>query len=83
MLGMSGEWEKARPDRERMAHCRGERVHIAAAAIGEHAHAAQLTLNNGKKGSALLQALPLTARVYGTGSARLGTVGGTPAQHAP
>jgi len=45
--------------------------------------AAQLTLNNGKKGSALLQALPLTARVYGTGSARLGTVGGTPAQHAP
>lgn len=43
----------------------------------------QLTLNNGKKGSSLLQALPLTAKVYGTDSAKIGTVGGTPAQNAP
>lgn len=45
--------------------------------------ATQLTLNNGKKGSSLLQALPLTAKVYGTDSAKIGTVGGTPAQNAP
>ncbi|MBI2814689.1 MAG: type II secretion system protein [Opitutae bacterium] len=45
--------------------------------------ATQLTLNNGKKGSSLLQALPLTAKVYGTGAAKIGTVGGTPAQNAP
>lgn len=45
--------------------------------------ATQLTLNNGRKGSSLLQALPLSAKVYGTTSARIGTVGGTPAQNAP
>ena len=45
--------------------------------------ATQLTLNNGKKGSSLLQALPLTAKVYGTGAAKIGTTGGTPAQNAP
>jgi len=45
--------------------------------------ATQLTLNNGKKGSSLLHALPLTARVYGTAAAKIGTPGGTPAQNAP
>jgi prepilin-type N-terminal cleavage/methylation domain-containing protein len=42
----------------------------------------QFTLNNGKKGSSLLQALPVAAKVYGTTSARIGTAAGTLAQPA-
>ncbi len=45
--------------------------------------ATQLTLNNGRKGSSLLQALPSSAKVYGTGSAKIGTAAGTPAQPVP
>lgn len=47
----------------------------------------QLTLNNGRKGSSLLQALPFNAaanpRVYATPPAGLGSLAGTPAEHAP
>lgn len=49
----------------------------------------QLTLNNGRKGVSLLQALPyhpgttLNPRVYATPPAGLGTLAGTPAQQAP
>ncbi len=39
----------------------------------------QLTLSNGKKGPNLTQAVPSTARIYGTNSAKIGTIGGTPA----
>jgi len=51
--------------------------------------ATQLTLNNGRKGVSLLQALPYNAnaalnpRVYATPPAGLGTLAGTPAQQAP
>ena len=51
--------------------------------------ATQLTLNNGRKGVSLLQALPynvnpaLNPRVYATPPAGLGTLAGTPAQQAP
>lgn len=51
--------------------------------------ATQLTLNNGRKGVSLLQALPYNAnaalnpRVYATPPAGLGTLAGTPAQPAP
>lgn len=51
--------------------------------------ATQLTLNNGRKGVSLLQALPyhanpaLNPRVYATPPAGLGTLAGTPAQKAP
>lgn len=40
----------------------------------------QLTLTNGRKGPSLLQAIPANARVYGTSSATLGTVGGVQGQ---
>ena len=49
----------------------------------------QLTLNNGRKGSSLLQALPYNAnpaanpRVYATPLAGVGTLTGTPAEAAP
>ncbi len=48
----------------------------------------QLTLNNGRKGSSLLQALPFNAsaasnpRVYATAAAGLGSLAGTPAESA-
>lgn len=49
--------------------------------------ATQLTLNNGRKGNSLLQALPYNAaanpRVYATPPAGLGTLAGTPAEPAP
>lgn len=51
--------------------------------------ATQLTLNNGRKGASLLQALPynpnpaLNPRVYATSPAGLGSLAGTPAQQAP
>ena len=51
--------------------------------------ASQLTLNNGRKGSSLLQALPYIAtaaanpRVYATPPAGLGTLAGTPAESGP
>ena len=51
--------------------------------------ASQLTLNNGRKGSSLLQALPYNAtaaanpRVYATPPAGLGTLAGTPAESGP
>ncbi|MDP1580019.1 MAG: type II secretion system protein [Candidatus Didemnitutus sp.] len=50
--------------------------------------ASQLTLNNGRKGSSVLQALPFSAnaasnpRVYATPPAGVGTVAGTPAERA-
>jgi prepilin-type N-terminal cleavage/methylation domain-containing protein len=49
----------------------------------------QLTLNNGRKGSAILQALPYNAnpaanpRVYATPPAGVGSLAGTPAEKAP
>ncbi len=49
----------------------------------------QLTLNNGRKGSSVLQALPHSAnaatnpRVYGTPPAGIGTANGVPAEQAP
>lgn len=49
----------------------------------------QLTLNNGRKGSSVLQALPYNTnaasnpRVYGTALAGIGTPSGTPAERAP
>ena len=49
----------------------------------------QLTLNNGRKGSSVLQALPYSAntatnpRVYATPPAGVGTLAGTPAERAP
>lgn len=49
----------------------------------------QLTLNNGRKGSSVLQALPynsnaaLNPRVYATPPAGVGTPAGTPAERAP
>lgn len=53
--------------------------------LTEAAH--QLTLQNGRKGSALLQALPdrpaSPPRVYATPPASLGTLAGTPAERAP
>lgn len=51
--------------------------------------ASQLTLNNGRKGGSLLQALPYNAnpalnpRVYATPPAGLGSLTGTPAERAP
>ncbi len=51
--------------------------------------ASQLTLNNGRKGSSLLQALPFSAsaaanpRVYATPPAGLGTLNGTLAESVP
>lgn len=42
----------------------------------------QLTLNNGQKGTSVQQAIPTTARIYGTTSASLGTPAGTPGQAA-
>jgi prepilin-type N-terminal cleavage/methylation domain-containing protein len=51
--------------------------------------ASQLTLNNGRKGPSVLQALPFNPnpaanpRVYATTPAGVGTVGGTPAEKAP
>jgi prepilin-type N-terminal cleavage/methylation domain-containing protein len=51
--------------------------------------ATQLTLNSGRKGAALLQALPYNAtpalnpRVYATPPAGLGSLTGTPAERAP
>ena len=51
--------------------------------------ATQLTLNSGRKGTSLLQALPFSAnaalnpRVYATPPAGLGTLAGSPAQQAP
>ncbi len=51
--------------------------------------ATQLTLNNGRKGTSLLQALPfnsnpaLNPRVYATPPAGLGNLTGTPAEKAP
>lgn len=51
--------------------------------------AAQLTLNNGRKGSSILQALPYNSnpaanpRVYATTPAGVGSLGGTPAERAP
>ena len=51
--------------------------------------ATQLTLNSGRKGVSLLQALPYNAnaalnpRVYATPPAGLGTLAGTPAERAP
>jgi len=49
--------------------------------------ATQLTLNNGRKGSSLLQAIPYSAaanpRVYATPPAGLGALAGTPAEQAP
>lgn len=49
----------------------------------------QLTLNNGRKGSSVLQALPVpvspanAARVYATPPAGVGSMSGTPAERAP
>ena len=47
----------------------------------------QLTLNNGRKGSAILQALPFNAanppRVYATPPAGTGSLAGVPAERAP
>jgi type V secretory pathway adhesin AidA len=49
----------------------------------------QLTLNNGRKGTALLQALPFSAsaasnpRVYATPPAGIGSLAGIPAERAP
>jgi prepilin-type N-terminal cleavage/methylation domain-containing protein len=49
----------------------------------------QFTLNNGRKGSSVLQALPYNAnasinpRVYGTAPAGVGTTAGAPAERAP
>ncbi len=49
----------------------------------------QLTLNNGRKGNALLQALPFSAnaasnpRVYATPPAGIGSLAGIPAERAP
>jgi len=49
----------------------------------------QLTLNNGRKGSSILQALPIpasaatAARVYATPPAAIGSLAGTPAERAP
>ena len=49
--------------------------------------ASQLTLNNGKKGSTITQAIPFSAtrpsRIYGTASAKIGKPAGTPAEAAP
>lgn len=51
--------------------------------------ATQLTLNNGRKGSSVLQALPYSSnaasnpRVYATPPAGVGTLAGTPAESAP
>jgi prepilin-type N-terminal cleavage/methylation domain-containing protein len=51
--------------------------------------ATQLTLNNGRKGSSILQALPFNAnpaanpRVYATPPAGVGSLAGTPAEKAP
>ena len=51
--------------------------------------ATQLTLNNGRKGSSLLQALPFNTnpasnpRVYATPPAGVGSLAGTPAEKAP
>jgi len=51
--------------------------------------ATQLTLNNGRKGSSVLQALPFNAsagsnpRVYATPPAGVGSLAGTPAERAP
>lgn len=51
--------------------------------------AMQLTLNNGRKGSSVLQALPFSSteasnpRVYATPPAGVGTLAGTPAERAP
>lgn len=51
--------------------------------------AQQLTLNSGRKGSSVLQALPFNAnaasnpRVYATPPAGVGTLAGTPAERAP
>ena len=51
--------------------------------------ATQLTLNNGRKGPSLLQALPfnpnaaINPRVYATPPAGLGSLAGTPAEKAP
>jgi prepilin-type N-terminal cleavage/methylation domain-containing protein len=50
--------------------------------------ASQLTLNNGQKGTSVLQALPYSAtaanpRVYATPPAGLGSLTGTPAESAP
>jgi hypothetical protein len=50
---------------------------------------AQLTLNNGKKGTSLLQAVPYNAnaslnpRVYATPLAGIGSLAGVPAESAP
>jgi len=55
--------------------------------LTEAAH--QLTLNSGRKGSSVLQALPFNAnaasnpRVYATPPAGVGTLAGTPAERAP
>lgn len=43
----------------------------------------QLTLTNGKKGSNITQAVPSNAKIYGSGGAKIGTAGGTPASAAP
>jgi prepilin-type N-terminal cleavage/methylation domain-containing protein len=49
--------------------------------------ASQLTLNNGRKGSSVLQALPFNTaanpRVYATPPAGVGSMAGTPAEKAP
>ena len=45
--------------------------------------ATQLTLNNGRKGSSVLQALPTGTRVYATPPAGVGSLAGTPAEKAP
>lgn len=49
--------------------------------------ASQLTLNNGKKGSSIVQAIPFSttrpAKIYGTTSAKIGKPAGTPAEAAP
>jgi prepilin-type N-terminal cleavage/methylation domain-containing protein len=51
--------------------------------------ASQLTLNSGRKGSSILQALPYHSnpatnpRVYATTPASVGSLGGTPAEKAP
>ncbi len=51
--------------------------------------ATQLTLNNGRKGSSLLQAMPFNTnaannpRVYATPPAGVGSLAGTPAEKAP
>lgn len=45
--------------------------------------ASQLTLNNGRKGNSVLQALPANARVYATPPAGVGSLTGTVAETAP